>query len=95
MSKTPLCDMLGVEHPIMLAGMGGVSYAEVVAAVSNAGGFGTLGMAGTSAKFIEGQMQRVRELTDKPFGVRASGSRWERRGLHRGGRRPPPCRSEP
>jgi enoyl-[acyl-carrier protein] reductase II len=69
MIKTALCDMLGVEHPIMLAGMGGVSYAEVVAAVSNAGGFGTLGMAGTSAKFIEGQMQRVRELTDKPFGV--------------------------
>ena len=69
MIRTPLCDMLGVEHPIMLAGMGGVSYAEVVAAVSNAGGFGTLGMAGTSAKFIEAQMQRVRELTDKPFGV--------------------------
>ncbi len=61
--------MLGVEHPIMLAGMGGVSYAEVTAAVSNAGGFGTLGMAGTSAKFIESQMKRVRELTDKPFGV--------------------------
>jgi enoyl-[acyl-carrier protein] reductase II len=69
MLKTPLCDMLGVEHPIMLAGMGGVSYAEVVAAVSNAGGFGTLGMAGTSAKFIESQMRQVRELTDKPFGV--------------------------
>lgn len=69
MIKTPLCDMLGVEHPIMLAGMGGVSYAEVVAAVSNAGGFGTLGMAGTTAKFIEAQMQQVRELTDKPFGV--------------------------
>jgi enoyl-[acyl-carrier protein] reductase II len=67
--RTPLCDMLGVEHPIMLAGMGGVSYAEVVAAVSNAGGFGTLGMAGTSARFIEAQMRRVRELTDKPFGV--------------------------
>ena len=69
MIKTPLCDLLGVQHPIMLAGMGGVSYAEVVAAVSNAGGFGTLGMAGTSAKFIEAQMQQVRELTDKPFGV--------------------------
>jgi enoyl-[acyl-carrier protein] reductase II len=35
---TPLCDLLGVKHPIMLAGMGGVSYAELVAAVSNAGG---------------------------------------------------------
>ncbi|MGL6043601.1 MAG: NAD(P)H-dependent flavin oxidoreductase [Sandaracinobacteroides sp.] len=67
--RTALTDMLGVEHPIMLAGMGGVSYAEVVAAVSNAGGFGTLGMAGTSAGFIESQMQRVRALTDKPFGV--------------------------
>ena len=69
MIRTALCDMLGVEYPIMLAGMGGVSYAEVVAAVSAAGGFGTLGMAGTSAKFIESQMLKVRELTDKPFGV--------------------------
>jgi enoyl-[acyl-carrier protein] reductase II len=67
--RTPICDLLGVEHPILLAGMGGVSYAEVCAAVSAAGGFGSLGMAGTSPKFIEAQMQRVRELTDRPFGV--------------------------
>ncbi|HEX6860605.1 MAG TPA: nitronate monooxygenase family protein [Caulobacteraceae bacterium] len=66
---TPICDMLGVEHPILLAGMGGVSYAELAAAVSNAGGYGVLGMAGTSARFIEEQMKKVRELTDKPFGV--------------------------
>lgn len=66
---TPLCDLLGVEHPIMLAGMGGVSYAELVAAVSNAGGYGVLGMAGTGPDFIRQQMRRVRELTDKPFGV--------------------------
>ncbi|WP_300375691.1 nitronate monooxygenase [Henriciella sp.] len=66
---TPLCDFLGVEHPIMLAGMGGVSYAELAAAMSNAGGYGVLGMAGTTPDFIEGQMKRVRELTDKPFGV--------------------------
>jgi enoyl-[acyl-carrier protein] reductase II len=46
--RTPLCDILGVEHPIMLAGMGGVSYAELAAAVSNAGGYGVLGMAGPS-----------------------------------------------
>ena len=44
--RTPLCDLLDIEHPIMLAGMGGVSYAEVCAAVSNAGGYGCLGMAG-------------------------------------------------
>lgn len=66
---TPLCDLLGVPHPIMLAGMGGVSFAEVCAAVSEAGGFGSLGMAGMTPQFIEQQMLRVRELTDKPFGV--------------------------
>lgn len=69
MIKTPLCDLLGIQHPVMLAGMGGVSYAEVTAAVSAAGGFGTLGMAGAKPDFIEAQMKRVRELTDKPFGV--------------------------
>jgi len=66
---TPLCDLLGVQHPIMLAGMGGVSYAEVCAAVSNAGGFGCLGMAGRPVEDIRTEMRRVRELTDKPFGV--------------------------
>jgi enoyl-[acyl-carrier protein] reductase II len=69
MLRTPICDLLGIDHPILLAGMGGVSYAEVCAAVSEAGGFGSLGMAGTSPKFIESQMNRVRELTDEPFGV--------------------------
>jgi len=66
---TPLCDLLGVKHPIMLAGMGGVSYAELVAAVSNAGGYGVLGMAGRTPDFIRDEMRKVRQLTDKPFGV--------------------------
>ena len=66
---TPLCDFLGTKHPIMLAGMGGVSYAELAAAMCNAGGYGVLGMAGTSPDFIASQMARVKELTDKPFGV--------------------------
>jgi enoyl-[acyl-carrier protein] reductase II len=66
---TPICDLLGVEHPVLLAGMGGVSYAEVCAAVSEAGGFGSLGMAGLPPKFIADQMKRVKDLTDKPFGV--------------------------
>lgn len=66
---TPLCDFLGTKHPIMLAGMGGVSYAELAAAMCNAGGYGVLGMAGTSPDFIANQMARVKELTDKPFGV--------------------------
>lgn len=67
--RTPLCDLLGVKHPIMLAGMGGVSYAELAAAVSNAGGYGVLGMAGRGPDFIREQMRKVRSLTDKPFGV--------------------------
>jgi enoyl-[acyl-carrier protein] reductase II len=66
---TPLCDLLGVKHPIMLAGMGGVSYADLVAAVSNAGGYGVLGMAGRTPDFIREEMRKVRSLTDKPFGV--------------------------
>lgn len=67
--RTPLCDMLQIDHPIMLAGMGGVSYAEVCAAVSNAGGYGCLGMAGRHPDEIRDNMRRVRQLTDRPFGV--------------------------
>ena len=67
--RTPLCDMLGIRYPIMLAGMGGVSYGELAAAVSDAGGFGTLGMAGRSAEEIKHEMKVVRDNTDKPFGV--------------------------
>ncbi|MBI1252333.1 MAG: nitronate monooxygenase [Alphaproteobacteria bacterium] len=67
--RTPLCDLLGVEHPIMLAGMGGVSYGELAAAVSNAGGYGVLGMAGRPVEEIRENMRLVRKLSDKPFGV--------------------------
>ena len=66
---TKLCDLLGVEHPIMLAGMGGVSYGELVAAVSNAGAYGVLGMAGRTPDFIREEMRKVKSLTKKPFGV--------------------------
>ncbi|MDP1642592.1 MAG: nitronate monooxygenase, partial [Phenylobacterium sp.] len=66
---TPLCDLLDVQHPIMQAGMGGVAYAELVAAVCEAGGYGVLGMAGRSPDFIREEMRKVRKLTDKPFGV--------------------------
>ena len=45
MIRTKLTDLLECAHPVMLAGMGGVSYAELVAAVSEAGGYGTLGAA--------------------------------------------------
>lgn len=67
--RTPLCDLLGIDHPVMLAGMGGVSYAALCAAVSNAGGFGSLGMASVPPEGIRDEMRRVKDLTDKPFGV--------------------------
>ncbi len=67
--RTPICDLLGIEHPIMLAGMGGVAYAEVCAAVSEAGGYGCLGMAGRTPDEIRDEMRKVRALTDRPFGV--------------------------
>ena len=67
--RTPICDLLGIEYPILLAGMGGVSFAELAAAVSNGGGFGTLGMAGRSTAEIKDEIRKTRDLTDKPFGV--------------------------
>jgi len=66
---TPICDLLGIEHPVFLAGMGEVAYAEVCAAVSEAGGFGTLGMVGASAGRIRDEMRAVRRRTARPFGV--------------------------
>jgi enoyl-[acyl-carrier protein] reductase II len=67
--RTPLCDLLDIEHPILLAGMGGVSYAPLAAAVSEAGGYGVLGMAGRSLDEIRENMREVRRRTARPFGV--------------------------
>ena len=44
--RTRLTDILEIDHPVMLAGMGGVSYSTLVAAVSEAGGFGCMGASG-------------------------------------------------
>jgi enoyl-[acyl-carrier protein] reductase II len=67
--RTRLTELLQIEHPVMLAGMGGVSYHRLVAAVSEAGGFGCLG-AGTmgTAEMVD-EIRRVRAATGKPFGV--------------------------
>ncbi|QDV84187.1 NAD(P)H-dependent flavin oxidoreductase [Planctomycetes bacterium TBK1r] len=67
--QTPLCDVLECRYPILQAGMGGVARAELVAAVSNAGAFGCLGMVRESPQRITQQINEVRSLTDKPFGV--------------------------
>jgi enoyl-[acyl-carrier protein] reductase II len=67
--KTRLTDILEVDHPVMLAGMGGVSYSALVAAVSEAGGFGCMGASTMSMERMEAEMSAVRAATDKPFGV--------------------------
>ncbi|MEE8471023.1 MAG: nitronate monooxygenase [Dehalococcoidia bacterium] len=71
--RTKLCEMLDIEYPILLAGMGGfggpVSGPELVAAVSNAGGLGILGCAFLPPHQIEELIKRTRSLTSKPFGV--------------------------
>jgi enoyl-[acyl-carrier protein] reductase II len=69
MLRTRLTDALDIEHPVMLAGMGGVSYARLAAAVSGAGGFGCLGASTMSPERMATEIAEVRRLTDKPFGV--------------------------
>lgn len=69
--KTPLTELLGIKYPIMLAGMGSVSGSELVAAVSNAGGIGTLGGATFELEGLIKEMREVKSLL-KPgmhFGI--------------------------
>ena len=68
--RTPLCDLLGCEHPIVQTAMGWVAGAELVAATTNAGGFGFLAGATIAADRIEAEILRVKQLTgDRPFGL--------------------------
>jgi enoyl-[acyl-carrier protein] reductase II len=67
--RTPICDLFGIDVPIILAGMGGVSMAPLVAAVSNAGGLGVIGAANLAPEELRAEIRRVRALTDRPFGV--------------------------
>jgi enoyl-[acyl-carrier protein] reductase II len=69
MLRTRLTEILDVEHPVMLAGMGGVSYHRLVAAVSDAGGYGCFGASTLPAEELRAEMRAARALTDKPFGV--------------------------
>lgn len=69
MLKTPLCRELGIDHPIFSVGMGPAAGPDLAAAVSNAGGCGVLGGAAQSAPYLRRQIQRLRTLTAKPFGV--------------------------
>jgi NAD(P)H-dependent flavin oxidoreductase YrpB (nitropropane dioxygenase family) len=69
MISTGLTRILNIHHPIIQAGMGGVARAELVAAVSNAGGLGMLGMVRMPPDFIREQIRQTRALTQRPFGV--------------------------
>jgi enoyl-[acyl-carrier protein] reductase II len=67
--RTPLCELLGIERPILQAGMGFVAHAELAAAVSEAGGLGVIGAATLTPDQLRGEIRGVRERTHKPFGV--------------------------
>jgi NAD(P)H-dependent flavin oxidoreductase YrpB (nitropropane dioxygenase family) len=75
--RTRLCDLLGIEYPVLLAGMGpvaggvmgAVATRDLAAAVSNAGGLGVIGGVAYSAEELRAEIRAVRALTDKPFGV--------------------------
>lgn len=69
MISTRLTKLLGIVHPIVQAGMGGVGRAELAAAVSNSGGLGMLGMIRMSPDFIREQIRKTRTMTSRPFGV--------------------------
>ncbi len=74
--KTKLCDMLGIEYPILSAGMGPTligentgAPVELVVAVSEAGGLGVLGGSGFSVEQLRDAIREIKAQTDKPFGV--------------------------
>jgi enoyl-[acyl-carrier protein] reductase II len=67
--QTRLTELLEIDHPVMLAGMGGVSYHRLVAAVSEAGGIGTLGASTMRPDELVDEIAGVKALTTKPFGV--------------------------
>jgi enoyl-[acyl-carrier protein] reductase II len=69
MLHTSVCDLLSIEFPIIQAGMGAMTSAELVAAVSNAGGLGSLGAAMRTADDLREQLARTCELTRRPFAV--------------------------
>lgn len=67
--RTPLTELLGIDVPILQSGMGRVAGADLVAQVSGAGGLGILAGLRLGAAELRAQIRRLRELTDRPFGV--------------------------
>jgi NAD(P)H-dependent flavin oxidoreductase YrpB (nitropropane dioxygenase family) len=69
MIHTRICQLLGIVHPIVLGGMGTATSAPLVAAVSNAGSFGTLGTSAFNAAQLDAEIGAIRERTEKGFGI--------------------------
>lgn len=69
MIKTPVCDLLGIEYPILQGGMAWIADGKLAAAVSNGGGLGIISAMNAGADYLREQIKTARELTDKPFGV--------------------------
>ncbi len=67
--NTRLCEIFGIRYPIIQTAMGWVATPELVAATSNAGAIGFLAAATIRSEEIDGWISRVKELTDRPFGV--------------------------
>ena len=68
--KTKITELFGIEHPIIQGGMHFVGFAELAAAVSNAGGLGMItGLTQRSAADLAKEIRRCRDMTDRPFGV--------------------------
>ena len=69
MLNTPICEMLGIKHPILQGGMAHISDVHLAAAVSNGGGLGIISAANGNVGWLSEQIDTARKLTDKPFGV--------------------------
>jgi enoyl-[acyl-carrier protein] reductase II len=69
MFKTRMTEMFGIKHPIMLAGMNWITEPKLVSAVCNAGGLGILAIARCTPKEARELIRRIRDMTDKPFGI--------------------------
>lgn len=69
MIKSKLTKLLNIKYPIIQGGMAGVSEATLTAAVSNAGGLGVIGSGFFPASWLEKEIKKTKELTNKPFGV--------------------------
>src|SRR6056297_1674297 len=71
MFKTEICDLLDIKYPIIQGGMAWVATGELAAAVSEAGGLGVIGAGNAPADVVREEIKKVKERTDKPFGVNA------------------------